>query len=209
MLRIQGGSLSSLPSSFFSEAPNLIHLDLSYNSIESLPADLFMHLASLNSLRLRANSISSIDPDLLSPLVNLTHLDLSENMITELLPHLLENNTRLFNDSSNVAFIDFSNNKLARLPTDILSKKGFIDHKSVEVDLDSQSKTSRLVRSVSELRVLKKTVLNLGMGFRQFKRVMELYTPWLGHTLIDLSGNRIEGEIEVGPIDGWLLDLSR
>merc|ERR1711963_771733 len=38
---------------------------------------------------------------------------------------------------------------------------------------------------------------------------MELYTPWLGHTLIDLSGNRIEGEVEVGPIDGWLLDLSR
>ena len=59
------------------------------------------------------------------------------------------------------------------------------------------------------MRVLKKTVLSLGKGFKQFKRVMELYTPWLGHTLIDLSGNRIEGDVEVGPIDGWLLDLSR
>merc|ERR1719278_1979073 len=132
MLRIQGGSLSSLPFSFFSEAPHLIHLDLSYNSIESLPADLFKPLASLNSLRLRANSIASIDPDLLSPLVNLTHLDLSENLITDLLPHLLENNTRLFNDSSNVAFVDFSNNKLTRLPTEILSQKSFIDDLSAE-----------------------------------------------------------------------------
>merc|ERR550532_3446615 len=168
-----------------------------------------MHLASLNSIRLRANSIASIDPEFLSPLVNLTHLDLSENLITDLPPHLLENNTRLFKDSSNVAFIDFSNNKLARLPTEILSQKSFTDHPSAEEGLDAQSKTSRLVRSVSELRVLKKTVLTLGIGGRQFKRVMELYTPWLGHTLIDLSGNRIEGEVEVGPIDGWLLDLSR
>ena len=205
MLRIQDGSLSSLPSSFFSETPNLVHLDLSYNSIESLPVDLFRPLASLNSLRLRANSISSIDPDLLSPLVNLTHLDLSENMITDLLPRLLEHNTRLFKDSSNVAFIDFSNNKLTRLPTEILSQKSFTDHPSAEEGLE----TSRLVRSVSELRVLKKTVLTLGIGGRQFKRVMELYTPWLGHTFIDLSGNRIEGVVEVGPIDGWLLDLSR
>ena len=209
MLRIQDGSLSSLPSSFFSETPNLVHLDLSYNSIESLPVDLFRPLASLNSLRLRANSISSIDPDLLSPLVNLTHLDLSENLITDLLPRLLEKNTRLFKDSSNVAFIDFSNNKLTRLPTEILSQKSFTDHPSAEEGLDAQSKTSRLVRSVSELRVLKKTVLTLGIGGRQFKRVMELYTPWLGHTFIDLSGNRIEGVVEVGPIDGWLLDLSR
>ena len=205
MLRIQDGSLSSLPSSFFSETPNLVHLDLSYNSIESLPVDLFRPLASLNSLRLRANSISSIDPDLLSPLVNLTHLDLSENLITDLLPRLLEKNTRLFKDSSNVAFIDFSNNKLTRLPTEILSQKSFTDHLSAEEGLE----TSRLVRSVSELRVLKKTVLTLGIGGRQFKRVMELYTPWLGHTFIDLSGNRIEGVVEVGPIDGWLLDLSR
>ena len=74
---------------------------------------------------------------------------------------------------------------------------------------DSKSETSRLVRSVSELRALKETVLTLGVGGKQFKRVMDLYTPWQGHTLIDLSGNRIGGEVEVGPVDGWLLDLSR
>ena len=53
------------------------------------------------------------------------------------------------------------------------------------------------------------TVLTLGVGGRQFKRVLDLYNPWLGHTLFDLSGNRIEGEVKVGPIDGWLLDISR
>ena len=214
VLRIQGGSISSVPQNFFSSTRSLKHIDLSYNSIESLPADLFKPLASLNSLRLRANSISSLHPSLLSPLVNLTHLDLSENLITDLLPQLLENNIRLFNDSTNVAFIDFSNNKLTRLPTEILSQKSIFDLSAEEglkeaSKTDFKSKTSRLVRSVSELRVLKKTVLTLGMGGRQFKRVMDLYTPWLGHTLIDLSGNRIEGEVEVGPIDGWLLDLSR
>jgi len=208
VLKIQGGSFSSLPPSFFSSTASLTHLDLSYNSIESLSPDLFKPLASLNSLRLRANSISSLDPSLLRPLANLTHLDLSENLITDLHSKLLTNNSRLFNDSSNVAFIDFSNNKLNRFPADILSQKS-LTNPSVETEMDSDDKTSRLVRSVSELRVLKKTVLTLGMGGRQFKRVMDLYTPWLGHTLIDLSGNRIGGEIEVGSIDGWLLDLSR
>ena len=208
MLRIQGGSFSSLPESFFSSTPSLTHVDLSYNSIESLSPALFKPLASLNSLRLRANSISFLDPSLLSPLINLTHLDLSENLIEDLPPQLLENNTRLFNDSTNVAFIDFSNNKLKEFLAEILSQKS-LENLSAETKKDSKSKTSRLVRSVSELRVLKKTVLTLGMGGRQFKRVMDLYTPWLGHTLIDLSGNRIEGKIEVGPIDGWLLDLSR
>ena len=207
MLRIQGGSFSSISPSFFSSTASLVHLDLSHNGIESLPANLFNPLASLNSLRLKANSISSLHPSLLSPLVNLTHLDLAENLITHLPPELLNTNTRLFNDSSNVALIDFSNNKLKRLPTEILSKKG-TTKLSDEEGLEG-SETSRLVRSVSELRALKETVLTLGVGGKQFKRVMDLYTPWQGHTLIDLSGNRIEGEVEVGPVDGWLLDLSR
>merc|ERR550517_579245 len=78
VLRIQGGSFSSLPESFFSSTASLTHLDLSYNLIESLSANLFKPVASLNSLRIRANSISFLDPSLLSPLANLTHLDLSE-----------------------------------------------------------------------------------------------------------------------------------
>ena len=209
MLRIQGGSFSSISPSFFSSTASLVHLDLSHNGIESLPANLFNPLASLNSLRLKANSISSLHPSLLSPLVNLTHLDLAENLITDLPPELLNTNTRLFNDSSNVALIDFSNNKLTRLPTEILSRKSATNLSAEEGLKDSKSETSRLVRSVSELRALKETVLTLGVGGKQFKRVMDLYTPWQGHTLIDLSGNRIEGEVEVGPVDGWLLDLSR
>ena len=204
VLRIQGGSFTSVPPTFFSSSVRLVHLDLSYNSIESLPAHLFNPLTSLNSLRLRANAISSLNPDLLSSMVNLTHLDISDNMISEVPSEMLKNNKRLFDDTSIVSLIDLSGNKLTQLPNEILTRK-----RSTSLSAENISKTLELVKSVSEMRVLKKTVLTLGVGGRQFKRVMDLYNPWLGHTLFDLSGNRIEGEVEVGPIDGWLLDLSR
>ena len=200
VLRIQGGSFTSVPPTFFSSSVGLVHLDLSYNSIESLPVNLFKPLTSLNSLRLRANAISSLNPDL----VNLTHLDISDNMISEVPSEMLKNNKRLFDDTSIVSLIDLSGNKLTQLPNEILTRK-----RSTSLSAENISKTLDLVRSVSEMRVLKKTVLTLGVGGRQFKRVMDLYKPWLGHTLFDLSGNRIEGEVKVGPIDGWLLDLSR
>lgn len=106
-LNLSHNALTEIPSKAFTNAKNLIEIDLSYNHIARMPSDVFevesetsaattempylmtstefIHttLRFVKVIRLESNNLTFIDPEWFSNLVNLTTLTLNDNFLAE------------------------------------------------------------------------------------------------------------------------------
>lgn len=89
-------------------------IDLSGNSIEYLEENLFLNLSKLQVLILDNNLIKTLPVDTFRDLVNLRKLSMKSNQL-EALP-----DSNIFINNKLLEFLDFSNNKLVKISSEIL-----------------------------------------------------------------------------------------
>ena len=149
---------------------------------------------------MKNNKLSSLPPTILQDLLNLAYLDFSENRLEILPKNLLENNRRLFEDSSIVTLLDFSGNRLRYFPTDIVARS-----------VVRNSISSEVLSETSSFRSLKKKIFRVAMNSTLYKREREVdYNDLLGFTYLDLSRNSISGDLmDLDDPQGWIIDISK
>ena len=125
----------------FVDLHNLVYLYLNFNQIEYIHASAFRDLKNLAYLHLDHNQLTTIAEPLLPPLETLFHLDLSHNLLETLFEHSFEDLRRLreliladnkltnkglpkelFSGLTKITKLDFTNNKLKKVPFKVISE---------------------------------------------------------------------------------------
>ena len=157
-------------------------------------------------------------------LTKVSTLIVKNNKLSSLPPTILQ-------DLSNLAYLDFSENRLEILPKNLLENNGqlFKDGSIVTLldfsgnilrnfpsDIVARSVvrnsiSSEVLPETSSFRSLKKKIYRVAINSTLYKREREVdYKDLLGFTYLDLSRNSISGDLmDLGDPQGWIIDMSK
>ena len=107
-LVLRHNSIEHIEPDVFTNSPNLLELDLSFNVKINLPANLLEPLQSLNILKMTDCGITKLDIDFFKKNHHLTHLHLDSNPLNEV-------NATFFKHLKELEFLDLTNTKLTSL----------------------------------------------------------------------------------------------
>ena len=190
----------------------LVVLDVSRNALQRLDGHLLQDLSSLQVLRLARNHIVSVDAGALASLYNLHTLDLSRNRLEGALDQALLSGLSVLSSLSlahnglqrldaaalrngtGLRDLDVSHNALTRLPA-ALGQLGLLK----SLDLSANRLTALEAPHLANLPQL----YSLDVSGNAIERVDKEALSGLANLVaLDLSSNRLAGQIETGALDG-------
>uniref|UniRef100_H2XMU3 LRRNT domain-containing protein n=1 Tax=Ciona intestinalis TaxID=7719 RepID=H2XMU3_CIOIN len=138
ILDLSHNELTAIADHFLSRVPSLRYLTIKHSPLKKLPETFFSRTARIRRITLNENQLKSISPTLFLNCSALQKVDISGNKVTHFPPIALKtyqyllNNTWLnvssqtatrisvYEASSSIRALDFSHNKLATFPRDVL-----------------------------------------------------------------------------------------